>query len=51
MTSGALKKIKLKLKFAVLTDSDVLIVKGKREEMIAKFQTAIGKTKEEIEGS
>lgn len=43
------QKSKLKLKFAALTDSDLLFVKGKREEMIARLQKVLGKTKEEVE--
>ena len=42
------QKGKLKGKFAALTDNDFLFVKGKREEMIAKLQTKLGKTKEEL---
>ncbi|WAC03109.1 general stress protein CsbD [Lacinutrix neustonica] len=43
------QKSKLKLKFAALTDSDLLFETGKKEEMIAKLQIRLGKTKEEIE--
>ncbi len=43
------KKSRLKLKFAELTDSDLFLIKGKREEMIAKLQIILGKTEEEIE--
>lgn len=41
-------KGKLKQKFAMLTDSDVLLVEGKQEEMIGRLQVKLGKTKEEI---
>lgn len=41
-------KIKLKQKFAALTDSDVLLVEGKQEEFICRLQVKLGKTKEEI---
>lgn len=43
------KKNKLKSKFAELTDHDLLFVKGRREEMIAKLQIILGKTEEEVE--
>ncbi|WP_044404160.1 general stress protein CsbD [Lacinutrix sp. Hel_I_90] len=43
------QKARLKLKFAALTDSDLLFEKGEKEEMIAKLQITLGKTKEEIE--
>lgn len=42
------QKGKLKEKFAALTDNDFLFVKGKREEMIAKLQVKLGKTREEL---
>jgi uncharacterized protein YjbJ (UPF0337 family) len=41
-------KGKLKQKFAMLTDSDVLLIEGKQEEMIGRLQVKLGKTKEEI---
>ena len=41
-------KGKLKQKFAILTDSDLLLVEGKQEEMLGRLQTKLGKTKEEI---
>ncbi len=44
-----LQKSKLKLKFAALTDNDLLFAKGKKEEMIANLQIILGKTKEEID--
>ena len=43
------QKSKLKLKFAALTDSDLWFEKGKREEMVAKLQIVLNKTKEEVE--
>lgn len=43
-----LVKGRLKQKFAILTDRDVLLVKGKHEEMIARLQERLGKTKAEI---
>jgi uncharacterized protein YjbJ (UPF0337 family) len=41
-------KGKLKRKFAVLTDNDVLFVEGKNDEMLCRLQAKLGKTKEEI---
>ena len=42
-------KGKLKKKFAMLTDSDVLLLEGKRDEMLGRLQVKLGKTKEEIQ--
>lgn len=42
-------KGKLKQKFAMLTDSDVLLVEGKKDEMLGRLQSKLGKTKAEIE--
>ena len=42
------QKSRLKEKFAVLTDTDLLLVKGKKEEMIAKLQIKLGKSREEL---
>lgn len=42
------QKDKLKQKFAALTDNDLLFLMGKKEEMIAKLQLKLGKTREEI---
>lgn len=41
-------KGKLKQKFAVLTDNDVLLVEGKQDELLGRLQAKLGKTKEEI---
>lgn len=41
-------KEKLKKKFAILTDSDLLIVRGRQDEMLKRLQIRLGKTKEEI---
>ena len=41
-------KGKLKQKFAVLTDNDLMFEEGKKEEMLAKLQIKLGKTKEDI---
>jgi hypothetical protein len=40
-------KKKLKQKFIILTDSDLLYVNG-REEMLGRLQVKLGTTKEEI---
>ncbi len=42
------QKGKLKQKFAILTDNDLMFEKGKREEMFGKLQIKLGKTKEEL---
>jgi len=41
-------KGKLKQKFAMLTDNDLLLAEGKQEEMVGRLQVKLGKTKEEI---
>ena len=41
-------KGKLKQKFAMLTENDVLLVEGKEDEMLGRLQVKLGKTKEEI---
>lgn len=41
-------KGKLKQKFAILTDNDVLLEDGKEDEMLGKIQVKLGKTKEEL---
>ena len=42
-------KGKLKQKFAMLTDDDLLLLEGKEEELIARLQKKLGKTKKEIQ--
>ena len=42
------QKAKLKKKFAALTDNDLMYEKGKKDEMLAKLQVKLGKTKEEL---
>ncbi|MDP1813201.1 MAG: CsbD family protein [Leadbetterella sp.] len=42
------QKGKLKQKFAALTDNDLLFEEGKKEEMLGRLQTKLGKTKEEL---
>jgi uncharacterized protein YjbJ (UPF0337 family) len=39
---------KLKQKFATLTDQDLYFEQGKMEEMIARLQAKVGKSKHEI---
>ncbi len=41
-------KGKLKQKFAILTDNDLLLMEGKQNELIGRLQIKMGKTKEEI---
>ena len=41
-------KGKLKQKFAILTDSDLLLIEGKQDEMLGRLQAKLGRTKEEI---
>ena len=41
-------KGKLKQKFAILTDSDLLFAEGKKDEMFGKLQVKLGRTKEEM---
>jgi len=41
-------KGKLKQKFALLTDDDLLLVEGKQDETLGKIQKRLGKTKDEI---
>ena len=42
-------KGKLKQKFAVLTDNDLLLLEGKKEELQGRLQIKLGKTKEELQ--
>ena len=42
------QKGKLKQKFATLTDNDLLLLDGKKDEMLGKLQAKLGKTKEEL---
>lgn len=43
------QKGKLKQKFAMLTDNDLMYESGKKDEMFGKLQIKLGKTKEELE--
>ena len=42
-------KGKLKQKYAMLTDDDLLLIEGKGDEMIARLQLKLGKTKLELQ--
>jgi uncharacterized protein YjbJ (UPF0337 family) len=42
------QKGKLKQKFAVLTDNDLMFDEGRKEEMLGKLQITLGKSKEEL---
>jgi uncharacterized protein YjbJ (UPF0337 family) len=42
------RKGKLKQKFAVLTDNDLMFEEGQKDEMFGKLQILLGKTKEEM---
>ena len=42
------QKGKLKQKFAVLTDNDLMYEEGKQDEMYGRLQKKLGKTKEEL---
>ena len=42
-------KGRLKQKFALLTDNDLMLVTGREEEMLGRLQSRLGKTKEEIQ--
>ncbi|MFA5848244.1 MAG: general stress protein CsbD [Bacteroidetes bacterium GWF2_40_14] len=41
-------KGKLKQKFAILTDNDLLLAEGKEEELYGRLQIKLGKSKEEL---
>jgi len=42
-------KGKLKQKFALLTDNDLLLLEGKQNELLGRLQVKLGKTKEELQ--
>jgi uncharacterized protein YjbJ (UPF0337 family) len=42
------QKGKLKQKFAVLTDNDLMFEEGKKDEMFGKLQIKLGKSKDEL---
>ena len=43
------QKGKLKQKFAILTDNDLMFAEGKKDEMFGRLQIKLGKTKEEMQ--
>jgi uncharacterized protein YjbJ (UPF0337 family) len=43
------QKGKLKQKFAILTDNDLMFAGGKKDEMLGILQIKLGKTKEELQ--
>ena len=43
------QKGKLKQKFAVLTDNDLMFEEGKKEEMFGRLQIKLGRTNEELQ--
>ena len=43
------QKGKLKQKFAILTDNDLMLLDGKKEELLGRLQLKLGKTKEELQ--
>ena len=42
------QKGKLKQKFAVLTDNDLMFADGKKDEMLGRLQVTLGKSKEQL---
>ena len=42
-------KGKLKQKLALLTDNDLLLEEGRKEEILGRLQVKLGKTKEELQ--
>ncbi len=42
-------KGKLKQKFAILTDNDLLLEDGKEDELYGRLQAKLGQTKEQIQ--
>jgi uncharacterized protein YjbJ (UPF0337 family) len=42
-------KGKLKQKFAILTDHDLVLIDGKKDELLGRLQVKLGKTKEELQ--
>jgi hypothetical protein len=43
------QKNKLRVQYPILTDADLYFEKGKKEEMLSKVQTKLGKTKAELD--
>lgn len=42
------QKGKLKIKFAFLTDNDLMFLEGSKQEMAARLGVKLGKTKDEV---
>lgn len=42
------QKGRLKQKFAILTDNDLMFDEGMKDEMLGKLQIKLGKTKDEL---
>jgi uncharacterized protein YjbJ (UPF0337 family) len=42
-------KVKLKQKFALLIENDLLFLAGRKEEMMTRIQLKLGKTRAELE--
>lgn len=42
-------KGKLKQKFAILTDSDMLLAEGKHDELLGRLEIKLGRTKEDLQ--
>ena len=42
------QKVKLKKRFAILQDSDLLLEEGKNKEMITKLEIKLGITRDEL---
>jgi len=43
------QKGKLKQRFAILTDNDLMFEEGKKDEMLGRLQKKLGKTKKELQ--
>ena len=41
-------KGKLKQRFAMLTDDDLLLIEGKEDEMLGRLEKKLGKSKDEL---
>lgn len=46
--NGKLTKDKLKQKYALLPDEDLLLLEEKQEELFKRLQVKLGKTREEV---
>ena len=41
-------KGRLKQRFAILTDNDLLLIEGKEDELLGRLEKKLGKTKDEL---